>query len=169
MAETVAETGAETEHGVTLRLATAEDADTVAALTARLMEELAGELEEAYRPGRLAPVARRLLAGDGFAALLAFDAAGEAVALLTLSECAAVYALGRFGEIAEFYVAPARRSSGLGARMVEAAAAQARARGWTRLEVGAPDLPRWQRTVDFYMRCGFAEVGPRLKLTWDGS
>jgi hypothetical protein len=32
------------------------------------------------------------------------------------------------------------------------------------LEVGAPDVPRWQRTVDFYKRNGFKEVGPRLYL-----
>ena len=30
------------------------------------------------------------------------------------------------------------------------------------IEVGAPDLPRWQRTVDFYKRYGFTEIGPRL-------
>ncbi len=30
------------------------------------------------------------------------------------------------------------------------------------LEVGAPSVPKWQRTVDFYLRNGFEEVGPRL-------
>ena len=32
-----------------------------------------------------------------------------------------------------------------------------------RVEVGAPDVPRWQRTVNFYLKEGFVEVGPRLK------
>ena len=89
---------------------------------------------------------------------------GQAVAALTLSECAALYAGGHFGEIAEFYVQPAHRSGGLGAKMLAAAAALASERGWPRLEVGAPDLPKWQRTFDFYQRCGFEEVGPRLRL-----
>ena len=48
--------------------------------------------------------------------------------------------------------------------MLAAAAALARERGWPRLEVGAPDVPKWQRSLDFYLRCGFEEVGPRLRL-----
>ena len=32
------------------------------------------------------------------------------------------------------------------------------------IEVGAPPMPQWQRTLDFYLRAGFVEVGPRLKL-----
>jgi hypothetical protein len=35
-------------------------------------------------------------------------------------------------------------------------------RHWSMIEVGAPDVPRWQSTVDFYLRRGFVEVGPRL-------
>ena len=151
-------------EAVTIRLATVGDNHTVAALVARLLDELADGSGEAARQGELAAAAHGLLAEGGFEALLAFDKGGEAIGLLTLSQCGAVYALGRFGEIAEFYVVPELRSSGLGARMIAAALDHARTRGWKRLEVGAPDLPRWQRTVDFYKRCGFTEVGPRLKL-----
>jgi hypothetical protein len=32
------------------------------------------------------------------------------------------------------------------------------------LEVGAPDTPRWQRSVDFYRSCDFIVVGPRLYM-----
>ena len=32
------------------------------------------------------------------------------------------------------------------------------------MEVGAPDLPSWQRSYDFYLNHGFKEVGPRLEL-----
>jgi len=39
----------------------------------------------------------------------------------------------------------------------------AKARSWTRFEVGAPDQPAWARTVQFYLREGFEEVGPRLR------
>jgi hypothetical protein len=36
--------------------------------------------------------------------------------------------------------------------------------GWGRLEVGAPDVPKWKGTLAFYRRNGFDEVGPRLKI-----
>ena len=36
-------------------------------------------------------------------------------------------------------------------------------KGWQFLEVGAPGLPRWQRTVDFYLGNGFSVIGPRLE------
>lgn len=150
-----------------IRAATPDDGELVATLIARLLGELAGDVTSAPAAADLAPVARDLLGDDRYTALLAFDAGGSAASVLTLSECAAVYAKGRFGEIAEFYVAPAGRSAGLGAAMIAAATDYARARGWTRLEVGAPNLPRWRRTVDFYLRCGFTEVGPRLSLTWE--
>ncbi len=139
----------------------------MASLISRLLRELStsDERDADFSTEQLDAVTGRLLSEPGFAALLAFDPSGEAVAVLTLSDCASIYALGRFGEIAEFYVVPEHRSTGLGARMIHAAASHGRERNWTRLEVGAPDLPRWQRTVDFYERCGFAEVGPRLKLS----
>ena len=50
----------------------------------------------------------------------------------------------------------------VGAGLLSAALTFARARGWRRLEVGAPAVPRFQRTVNFYVRTGFVEVGPRL-------
>jgi GNAT superfamily N-acetyltransferase len=153
-----------TSEPITIRPATADDVDRVVALVARLLEELAGAGGVCPGLADLTAAARRLFEAGGYDALLALDPQDRPVAVLTLNECGAIYALGRFGEIAEFYVAPGLRSSGLGARMVAAALEQARARGWTRLEVGAPDVPRWQRTVDFYRRCGFIEVGPRLRL-----
>jgi GNAT superfamily N-acetyltransferase len=88
----------------------------------------------------------------------------KAVGLITLNSCTAIYALGDFGEISELYVAPRFRSSGLGARLIATAVDFGLTKGWTMLEVGAPDVPRWQRTVDFYKRNGFKEVGPRLYL-----
>ena len=81
-----------------------------------------------------------------------------------LIECAAIYAGGRFGEISEFYVVPDFRSKGVGALMIEVAVAFGHERGWPHIAVGAPSVPIWQRTVDFYLSCGFDEVGPRLEL-----
>ena len=71
---------------------------------------------------------------------------------------------GRFGEISELYVNPAARSGGVTPRLPRAAVGFAGAGNRDRLEVGAPDVPRWNRTVAFYRRNGFVEVGPGLTL-----
>ena len=84
-----------------------------------------------------------------------------------LNECAAIYANGLFGEITELYVEPANRSCGVAPSLISAAVDLGRRKGWTRLEVGAPDQPRWSRTLAFYLEEGFVEVGPRLKRAID--
>jgi len=96
-------------------------------------------------------------------AFIALDA-DSPVALLTLNECASLYAGGRFGEICELYVRSSFRGGFVGHRLLDAAVALARNRRWRRLEVGAPPVPQWQRTVTFYERNGFVVIGPRLKL-----
>ena len=63
---------------------------------------------------------------------------------------------------------PDGRSKNVGARLIETAAAFGRKREWPIIEVGAPSVPAWQRTVDFYLKHGFEEIGPRLQLTLDG-
>jgi hypothetical protein len=65
---------------------------------------------------------------------------------------------GRFGEICELYVVP-------DSLLIEAAVSFGRKRGWLGIEVGTPSAPTWQRTIDFYRRHGFEEVGPSLDLT----
>ena len=65
------------------------------------------------------------------------------------------------------YVVPDYRSKSVGALLIETAISFGRERGWPDIEVGAPSPPRWQRTVDFYLRHGFEEVGPRLDLELD--
>ncbi len=80
-----------------------------------------------------------------------------------LGECAAVYAGGVFGVITELYVVPEHRSEGVAPPLIEAAREFGKTRGWTHVEVTAPPLPKWRRTVDFYLREGFTEIGVRLK------
>ena len=70
----------------------------------------------------------------------------------------------KFGEITELYIKPEFRSKRIGEELISQAKRFARERGWNALEVGAPDLPRSQRTVNFYLRNGFSEIGPRLEL-----
>lgn len=149
---------------IAIRLASETDADPVAQLLLELFEELASPRSSGYELVTVARTVRDLLKpGDRVWAFLA-EAAGQAIGVLTLNECASIYAGGEFGEICELYVSPRFRRLGVGKRLLEAAVEFAHRRGWRRLEVGAPEIPRWERTVDFYRQVGFSEVGPRLKL-----
>ena len=141
------------------------DADHVGILVARLLTELYPEYASAYSAEKLIGVAREILQTSqttfGF---LAIDRLDHPVGIVMLNECAAIYAHGRFGEITEIYVDTPSRSTGVGALLIEATIVFARSRGWSIIEVGAPHIPRWQKTVEFYVRNGFREVGPRLYL-----
>jgi GNAT superfamily N-acetyltransferase len=149
---------------VDIRLADEADVDSVARLVLELFEELASPRDSGYRPEEVTRTVRQLLRGiDRVWAFLA-EGDGHAIGVLTLNECASIYAGGRFGEISELYVRGPFRALGVGNRLLEAAVQFARQRRWCRLEVGAPETPKWQRTVNFYRRAGFSEVGPRLKL-----
>jgi GNAT superfamily N-acetyltransferase len=149
---------------VHIDLATDGDAEIVGLLVCELFAELAAPDPSGYDPVAVTRTARDLLAGAPGAFALIARLGRDPVGLLTLAECAAIYAGGRFGEICELFVRPNLRSSGIGERLLERAVRIARERRWTRLEVGAPSLPRWQRSVDFYQHFGFVVVGPRLKL-----
>ena len=143
-----------------LQVATSDESELVASFVAALLTELTGG--ELVDPADLEPTTSHLLERDNVIGILAYDL-GEPVGLIMLNECAAIYAGGFFGEITELYVLPEMRSKGVAARLVEEAYATGKTRGWKRLEVGAPDQPAWNRTMDFYQGNGFAEVGPRLR------
>jgi GNAT superfamily N-acetyltransferase len=98
------------------------------------------------------------------AAFVARAESGEVLGLATATEGFAIYANGRFGTIPEMYVAPSARSRGVGSSLVDAIAAYGRERGWSRIDVTAPESDRFERTVAFYQRCGFRYTGPKLKL-----
>jgi GNAT superfamily N-acetyltransferase len=142
-----------------IRRATSADCDGVCRLALALFSEL---FPGSYAHDRLRPVVERVLAEsqDVFFFIASLNA--EPVGLISLNQCTAIYALGTFGEITELYVDPRFRASGLGRKLIETAVEFALSRGWTMLEVGAPSVPKWQRTVDFYLQNGFEEVGPRL-------
>lgn len=147
-----------------IRMAAAAEADIVGGMVYDLESELFPELRDTLDRAGLIRTARKLLqAGSGVWAFIAGIKSGEPVGLLTLNECAAIYAGGLFGEVSELYVKPAHRSAGVGSQLMAQAVTFARARGWPVLEVGAPDVPRWRKTVDFYVREGFKEIGPRLE------
>jgi GNAT superfamily N-acetyltransferase len=142
-----------------IRPATSADCDDVCKLAFALFSEL---FPGTYALDRLRPAVEKIIEQnkDVFAFVATHD--DRAVGLIVLNQCTAIYALGTFGEITELFVDPRARASGLGSKLIEKAVEFAQSRGWTMLEVGAPSVPTWQRTVDFYVRNGFEEVGPRL-------
>lgn len=151
----------------TIRQASRADAEAIGLLVHRLLSGLLppGQVAAA---DELAAAARSLFdEGHGFAAYLAEEADGTPAGLVTLTELCAVFARGRFGEVAELYVEPAWRSRRLGQRLLEVAAEHGRRVGWTRLELTAPhaeDAPDAARAWAFYRRLGYLDAGPRLKL-----
>ena len=138
-----------------------DDSEVVSGLLWRLFDEL----DDGNGPAlsQVKNSAARLLTDGLVTGVIAYDR-GRPVGVLMLNECAAIYAGGRFGEITELYVAPEYRSRGIAPRLIEEAKIIASERGWVRLEVGAPDQPAWSRTLAFYLREGFENVGPRLRL-----
>ena len=151
------------KSGISIEQATSARAACVGKLVFELLEELYPEL--GYTRAKCIETARKLLTeGNRVWAFLATTHDEQAVGAITLNECAAIYSGGSFGEISELYVIPEYRSKGVGAQLIDAAVSFARARGWPDIEVGAPSVPAWQRTVDFYRRYGFDAVGPRLDL-----
>jgi GNAT superfamily N-acetyltransferase len=148
---------------VVVRQAGAKEFERVGHLVYELLTELYPDA--GYKRNVFVDTAGTLLTGsEGVWSFLAKTPDNRDVGVVTLNECAAIYAGGRFGEISEFYVLPDFRSKGVGALLIEAAVTFGHERGWPHIAVGAPSVPTWQRTVDFYLTYGFDEVGPRLEL-----
>ena len=144
--------------------ATLDDAAVVFDWVERLLRELGEEGDElgtlqherVLAAWRADPGRQRIF--------LASLASGEIAGALTLVESFAIYANGLYGIINEMYVDPAWRSRGVGAALVDAAKGFGRSRGWTRIDVTAPESQRWERTRRFYERQGFVFTGPKLKF-----
>lgn len=153
------------QQDLSIKRATEDDAGIVAQLLFGLLDELAGG--QGPTLASLTDTASRLIAARRVLPILAYDRA-QPIGVMTLNECAAIYAGGLFGEISELYVLPDYRSRGVAPLMMAEAKVIARESEWTRLEVGAPDQPAWSRTLSFYLREGFVEVGPRLKFLIEG-
>lgn len=150
---------------ISVRQATVADVDVVATLVHLLLVEITSEDEIPPAVERVHTATKALLADNASVwAFLAESDGGEALGVLTLNECASIYAGGRFGEISELYVTPNSRSKGVGLKLLAAAKDFGSIMEWERLEVGAPDVPKWNKTAAFYRRNGFDEIGPRFRI-----
>ena len=149
-----------TDKELTLRRLGPKDAPVVAMLLHGLFDEL--DSGKGPSLASLERTAGDVLASAAIDGILAYHD-DQPVGVIMLNECLAIYAGGGFGEITELYVLPAYRSRGVAAKLLEAATEIAREKGWKRFEVGAPGQPAWRRSLEFYIREGFEEVGPRLR------
>jgi GNAT superfamily N-acetyltransferase len=145
---------------VLIRRAAVEDALQVARFVDALLMELSGAASKFE--ARLATAKHLLTLQDRIFGFLALQQ--QPIGVMMMSESASIYAGGMFGVITELYVASEQRSTGVARMLINAGAALGRQRRWSRMEVGAPHQPAWQRSLKFYLRSGFVEVGPRLQL-----
>jgi GNAT superfamily N-acetyltransferase len=141
---------------IIVRRADGGDAALVARLVDALLIELGGS--PSRYDERLAAAGRLLGLHNRIFGFLAFEQE-EPLGVIMLSESASIYAGGMFGVITELFVVPAQRSARVATKLVNAAAALGRERSWGRIEVGA-----LERSLKFYLRAGFVELGPRLQL-----
>lgn len=147
---------------------TPDDAPEVAVMVGELLAEIMQATGvEAFRfdPDETVARLREALAQARCLLIVARHDDGAPIGFVTCYECFALYAEGGFGTIAEFYVRPRYRSSGVGQALAAQVKALAVTRGWRRIEVTTPPLPPFERTLAFYQREGFAITGGRkLKL-----
>jgi GNAT superfamily N-acetyltransferase len=152
---------------VRIEMARPESAVMVAGLTLELTDEIirrtGAPLFEMSRSETVARCERYLREGL-YHTVCAFE--GEhMVGMASLCQSHALYTLGTFGIVQEFYVQPDYRSRGIGKRLLARALQFAREQGWQRLELCTPPLPDFQATLEFYQREGFEVTGGRkMKL-----
>ena len=148
---------------VTIKRGTIEDVDTLLRLSKELFNEIGHQFPIADN-NQAKAFCHNLLKNKNYTVFIASDSNNSACGMITLNEGLSVYAGGTFGIIREFYVINQKRSAGIGKALLHSAVEFARSKGWKRLEVTPPHKEEWRRTYNFYMREGFVEIGPRLKL-----
>lgn len=143
---------------------TIKEAPVVFNWVMRLLVELGEEGEELGSLAEEKVLKAWRQEGDHFQVFCARNDAGKITGVLTLTETFAIYANGKYGIINEMYTTPEARSAGVGAKLVDAAKEYGRQKGWTRIDVTAPESERWKRTRRFYEQQGFVFTGPKLKF-----
>lgn len=147
---------------IKIQKALEEELDTAVGMLKELYSELGEEVESvSYLSKKLLSELTNYGTTEIYFAKLA---EGETAGFMSLSECQAIYAGGKYGLLDEMYIKPEYRSMNIGGALVEEAKKIASARRWNRIDVTAPTEERWIRTVKFYERCGFVFTGPKLKL-----
>lgn len=139
--------------------ATSVHSSVVASQVKSLLLELKAEIDHSQMD--FSEIANRLISNRKIIAFLAMHEE-EPIGVLTLHECAAIYAGGLFGEISEIYVKPEYRSRSIGQLLIAAAIRKAKELNWKRLEVGSPPEEENPWAIKFYHANGFKVIGERL-------
>jgi len=140
--------------------------ETQTGVVAELLAALFEEVGHTPTAEEIAAIFSDTEADDHHSTLLATDDDGDVVGVLTIVETLSLYAGGYIGVLNELYVVPEYRSEGVGKILLDAAKALAEERGWKRLEVTTPG-EEYAKTLRFYEREGFMEIGPRYKYMVD--
>ena len=145
-----------------IRKAHTDDVSIVVEMATLLLSELRGKRldQENYKDITFVLLNKP----EYFSVFLAFNEYDNCVGMITVTEIYTIYAEGQFGIIQELYVLPEYRFMKVGHELIKEVIRFAKSRGWRRIEVGAPDRKEWAQTMKFYLREGFEEIGPRLKL-----
>jgi GNAT superfamily N-acetyltransferase len=154
--------GSPTERAWRVRAAGPDDADAVAAAVRELLVELDGT--PSSLPAMRA-VARELIDSPAAGAVLVADADGELVGVLAASWQLAIHVPGSYALIQDLWVHRDWRGRKLGAELLAALLALARAKQLARVEVGLPreSFARFAATEAFYLSQGFIANGPRMR------
>jgi GNAT superfamily N-acetyltransferase len=138
-------------------------------IIANLFEELIREIEDRTHLGpnlfhttNTGEKCRQFIEADIYKVFMAFDEENKKnIGFLSLCESHSLYADGSYAIIQEFFVQPAYRSKGVGAKLLKAAKRYGEQKGWNRFEVTTPPLPAFDRTLCFYEQNGFQITGGR--------
>ena len=144
--------------------ATPANADELALLVGDLLTEILHAIEVpafANKFSETAATRRGFLVDDDYVVFIARDEHGGAVAFVSVYESDVVRVNGAVGTIAELYVRPEYRRSGLGSRLIAQVKSYAGERGWKRLEVTTQPQAEYLQTLPLYQRLGFVDEGGR--------
>lgn len=149
------------ETNISVRSARSEDTPQVVEFVDSLLCELNNKKMKLDHD-RMSRVCAELISSGDHKVFIAYDG-DKAVGMAGLVQSVSIYTQGPFGVLNELYVVPEYRSHGVGKLFIGAITAYGEEKSWSRIEVGAPNAESWQRTIDFYKKEGFVEIGPRLK------
>ncbi|WP_372368108.1 GNAT family N-acetyltransferase [Candidatus Uabimicrobium sp. HlEnr_7] len=129
----------------------------------KLLDEL-GEEGDEIEEFDISRIRKAWKESQGAVAFIAYTENNKIVGIMTVVQAFAVYANGNYGIINEMYVESQYRSHGVGRMLIESVIAWGKSKGWSRIDVTAPESTKWKRTQQFYERQGFAFSGPKLKI-----
>ena len=145
------------------KLATADEAETVARLVFALTGEISTRTNAQHFDIDLQTTitrCRELMSAGHYSAIIG-RLNDAPVAIATFTETYALYAGGKIGVVQEFYVKPESRSANIGAELIEVVQKHGEKQGWACIELCTPPLPEFERTVEFYRAHGLNLVGGR--------